>query len=365
MKTLRISVITPLFALGGVPLAQQRLARALASKSHNVNFAIGRIVEGYDVPSDEGFSCTVFGKSNVTAMFIPLIRYMRRYRPEVIFSAEDHLNTVVLAAALVSGCRAKISCSSRVTPYDTYSSRTWSKGWVLRICAGLVNWRAQALTCVSKDMVLQYRKIFKRCRHTHAYNIGYDAQAMERMQVPVEHRWLNDPNIITIVAAGHLQPWKGFADLIRAFRRLDRREVRMIILGDGPLRTELEDLISSYDLEGRIEITGFVDNPLSYFGKSEIFVLSSLVEGMPNVLLEAMACGCTPVATDCPTGPRELLKGGKFGYLARVGDPEDIAEAILKAIDNPIDTDRLKVALKEFSSDMVLQRHSELLDIKI
>jgi len=161
-----------------------------------------------------------------------------------------------------------------------------------------------------------------------------------------------------------LAPWKGFADLIRAMRELSRkRRARLVILGDGPLRAELEALIVELGLTDVVSLQGYVENPLKFFSRADVFVLSSHVEGLPNVLVEAMMCGCTPVSTDCPTGPREVLQDGKYGYLVPMRDPAAMASAIEQALDNPISKNLLDEAIRPFEEGAVIERHFEVLGL--
>ncbi len=141
------------------------------------------------------------------------------------------------------------------------------------------------------------------------------------------------------------------------------RRVRLLILGDGPLRNDLAKVVMELGLHDSVELAGYVDNPLKYFAHADVFALSSLVEGMPNVLVEAMMCGCTPVSTDCPTGPRELLQGGKYGYLVPVGSPEGLAAGIEQALAKPISPAVLAEAIAPFEEATVIDRHFELLGI--
>ena len=136
-----------------------------------------------------------------------------------------------------------------------------------------------------------------------------------------------------------------------------------MILGDGPLRSELEALIIELGLEDVVSLLGYVENPLKYFARADVFVLSSHVEGLPNVLVEAMMCGCTPVSTDCPTGPREVLHDGKYGYLVPVRDPVAMAIGIEKALDYPISKQLLADAVRPFEEGAVLARHFNVLSL--
>jgi glycosyltransferase involved in cell wall biosynthesis len=141
------------------------------------------------------------------------------------------------------------------------------------------------------------------------------------------------------------------------------KPARLLILGDGPSRTDLEKMIAENGLQQSVKLTGYVSNPLKYYRNADVFVLSSRVEGLPNVLVEAMMCGCTPVSTDCPTGPREVLDGGQYGYLVPVDNPEAMASAIIKAIDSPITDELLAKAIIPFAEDAVIDRHFEILGL--
>ena len=361
---MKICVVTPLFAIAGVPLAQLRFARALVNQGHNVDMVIGRIDPQYKLPPADGVHVQVLNQPNVRGMLLPLWRYFRVTKPDVVFSAEDHLNAIVLLAAIASGSRARISGSSRVTPYDTYSNKPFTKRWVLKHLVRSVMWRANVLTCVSKDMVEQYRKVFNSPPHVAVYNIVDDQHSRVRLAEPVNHEWFNRKNGPVLVAAGRLAPWKGFADLIRAMKELPRqRRARLMILGDGPLRSELEALIIELGLKDVVSLLGYVENPLKYFARADVFVLSSHVEGLPNVLVEAMMCGCTPVSTDCPTGPREVLQDGKYGYLVPVRDPVAMAIGIEKVLDHPIPKQLLADAVRPFEEGAVLARHFNVLGL--
>ncbi|MBI1920098.1 MAG: glycosyltransferase [Geobacter sp.] len=361
---MKISVITPRFAIAGVPLAQIRFARAFADKGHEVDLVVGYVDPLYKFPYVDNVKVHLWRQPKVRRMMPGLIRYLRAEKPDVVFSAEDHLNSVVLLAAIVSGSKAKISCSSRVTPFDTYSSVMFTKRWFLKQLMRAVMWRADALTCVSKEMVEQYWRVFDSPPHVCVYNIVDDRYSQLRMMETVEHEWLMLKDWPVLVAAGRLAPWKGFVDLIRAMKELShRKQTRLVILGDGPQRTELEALITELDLTDVVKLQGYVENPLKFFAHADVFVLSSHVEGLPNVLVEAMMCGCTPVSTDCPTGPREVLQNGKYGYLVPMHDPVAMAAAIERALENPIPKELLAEAVRPFEESAVIAKHFEVLGL--
>ena len=363
---MKISVVVASFSITGVPLAQARFARALAARNHDVEFLIGNINSDTPVPVIEGVTVQVWQYTSVRAMLIPLIRYFNQVKPDVVFPAEDHLVAIVLIAAILSGTKAKISGSSRIFPADNlaYSNKLFTKGWLLKKIMEMVMWRADALTCVSSDMVDHYRKLFPNSPHVNVYNIVKDKNSLKQAGEAVKHDWLVNKKVPVIISAGTMKKIKGFSDLINAFALLmKQRPLKLIILGDGELRDKHIRQVKELGLSQEISLPGAASNPLKYFSKADVFVLSSYTEGLPNVLVEAMMCGCTPVSTNCQTGPREVLADGKYGYLVPVGDITAMANAIVQALDTPISPEVLAEAVTPFEEDIVIKRHFEILGL--
>ena len=139
--SLDILLVLARHSISGVPLAQIRLARALAERGHRVTLLYGTLA-GHTAPVIPGVAVEEIGADKVRGMFWPLVHRLRAKDPDVIFTAEDHLNVTVLLAAMLAGSRAKISASSRVTPHDTYSNRPFSKRWLLKWLSRATAWRA-------------------------------------------------------------------------------------------------------------------------------------------------------------------------------------------------------------------------------
>jgi glycosyltransferase involved in cell wall biosynthesis len=361
---MRICVVTPRLAVTGVPLAQARFAGALARAGHQVELVIGE-PDGLEPPVIPDVRVTVWNAPRVSLMLRPLMRYLRREKPDVVFAAEDHLVGVVLTAAILSGSKAKISGSSRVSPFDSYGNTLFTKGWFRKQTMRAVMWRADALTCVSKDMVEQYRAIWPDAPHVAVYNIIDDATSRAKADEPVDHPWFNQREVPVIVAAGTLTRRKAFHDLVDAVKIItDRgRDVRLAIFGEGHQRQRLEDMARDYGLADKVWLPGRVSNPRAYFAKAPVSALSSRAEGLPNVLVEAMICGCTPASTDCPTGPREVIGNDEYGYLAKVHDPESLAVALERALDHPVPAEKLAQAVAPFQETEVIRRHFDILGL--
>ena len=347
----------------GVPLAQIRLAKAFRRRGYEVEFVIGYVPSDVTEPVIEGIDVINLNQPRTYKTLFSIISYLRKSKPGVIFSAEDHLNAIVTLAVLATRSKAKLGTSSRVTPYDTYSNNVLTKRWVLKQINKVLWRRVDALVCVSKDMVKQYQAIFGATKYQCIYNVVVDSDIYDKMAVPVDDPWLNDTSTPLIITAGRLAPEKGFPDLINAMTLLrDSAAARLVILGEGPLRNGLEALIEEQGLTNSVRLLGFQENPYKYLSKANVFVLSSYAEGLPNVLVEAMACGLTPVSTNCPTGPEEVLKNGKCGYLVPVHDPAAMAKAIQKALENPIRPEHIREAIEPFTEERVIKRHQSVLE---
>lgn len=225
---MKFTVIVARYAITGVPLAQARLASALAARGHEVDLLVGFVAEGLPVPEVDGVTVIHLNRPKARQILFDMVKYLRKRKPDAIFSAEDHLNAIVIASALLSGSKAKITGSSRVNPFDTYSQKVLSKRWFLKQITAALMWRANVLTCVSKAMVDQYRTLFRNAPHVCVYNIVDTPAARARIAEPVDHPWFTDRSIPVLVAAGQLGPWKGFSDLIAAVHIVaQKRPVRL------------------------------------------------------------------------------------------------------------------------------------------
>lgn len=362
---MRFAIFTAQYSLTGVPLAQARLARSLVKAGHNVDLIFGLNPSGSNVEKFDGIDVTTWSCRRALYMLPKIVFYLRANKPDVVISAEDNMNAVVLLGAILSRSRAKISVSSRISPEGVYSNQLFSKGWVLKKFVQSVMSRADVWSCVSQDLALSYSQIFPNRDFVCIYNIIDDDASRSRMLEPINHPWLNDCQRNVCITAGTLHERKGIHYIIQAVSLLkhDGVDVRLIILGNGPQEQQLRAMVKDLDLTDRVSFEGLVKNPLKWFHKSNIFVLASIREGMPNVLIEGILAGCTPVATNCPTGPREILENGRYGYLIQMRDPLAIKFAIEKALKSPIPHNILKEALVPFQEETVLAEHFRLLGI--
>ena len=174
------------------------------------------------------------------------------------------------------------------------------------------------------------------------------------------HPWFGDDGPPVILGAGRLAPQKDFPTLIEAFRRVSAaRACRLVILGEGRLRPQLEGQVRALGLEDWVSLPGWTENPYAFMSRAALFVLSSRHEGFPGVLVEALACGCPVVSTDCPAGPSEILEDP--GLLAPVGDPEALSRIMRRALDRPVDKAALRARAARFSVERAVNEYDKLI----
>jgi glycosyltransferase involved in cell wall biosynthesis len=175
-----------------------------------------------------------------------------------------------------------------------------------------------------------------------------------------DHPWFAPGQPPVILGVGRLTRQKDFPTLLRAFAEVRRRRAaRLIILGEGEDRSALEALARELGVAGDVALPGFRDNAMAYMARSALFVLSSAWEGLPTVLIEALAAGTRVVSTDCPSGPREILEDGRLGLLVPVGDPAALAEAMIDTLDQPAGPPPL-ASLTPFTRDAAVDHYLHL-----
>ena len=173
---------------------------------------------------------------------------------------------------------------------------------------------------------------------------------LARAEEPCPHPWLTGGDRPVLLTVGRLAPQKDHATLLRAFAIVRRtRAARLVIFGEGTERARIESLRRDLGLEADVDLPGVTDNPYAAMRRASLFVLSSRFEGLPTVLVEALACGCPAVSTTCPSGPAEILAGGRHGVLVPPENPQALAAGILQGLDQPWDRDELRRRGAEYS----------------
>ncbi|HYQ92357.1 MAG TPA: glycosyltransferase [Candidatus Competibacteraceae bacterium] len=308
-----------------------------------------------------------------TLPYLPdLARYLQRERPAVLFAATPDINIEAILARQLAATSTRIVISER-----THASRLIAlspSDWRLRFLPGLMRRtyrQADAIVAVSNGVANDLASIadLPRSRITTIYNPTVQPDLPLKAQAPLEHPWFTADAPPIILSVGRLSKQKAFDTLLKAFARLRaERPVRLLILGDADsqskrnrLNAQLLGLAAELGVADDVRLEGFIANPFAYMARAAVFVLSSRFEGFPNVLVEALACGCPVVSTHCPSGPAEILDHGRFGPLVPVGDDLAMAEAIAAVLDRPLAKEQLRARAAMFSFEQAIDRYEAIL----
>jgi glycosyltransferase involved in cell wall biosynthesis len=263
-----------------------------------------------------------------------LIRYLRCANPAYLISAMSHTNVVALIAGLLTGKVTKLIVTEHISLSDLIANSSLIRLNLLPLAIFAFYRHADYVVAVSQgvaDTLLGYRVPADKIKIIH--NPVVSEALFTRAREPVDHPWFTAGAPPVILGVGRLVAQKDFCTLIRAFAIVRSSQMaRLMILGEGDKRSELQMLAERLGVANDVSLAGFVHNPYSYMKRAGVFVLSSRFEGLPTVLIEAMACGTPIVSTDHRSGAAEILESGRWGRLTPVGDATALAEAILETL---------------------------------
>lgn len=337
-----VALLLPSLAGGGAERSMATLASALAARGVAVSLWLGRAEGPYQAGLHPAVRVVDLGHDWLPAALPRLVRQLRADRPQALLSAMSHANVVAALAHRLARSRARLVLSERIDFGALLQAQGGLPLAATRVLMRLTYpWAAQVVA-VSEGVAADLHRLvpLPAGRVVVLPNPVVDDRLLARAAEPPRHPWLQQPAVPVVLAAGRLNAQKDFATLLEAFARLRRtRPARLLILGEGEQRAALTARAQALGVAADVALPGFEDNPFAAMRTAAVFVLSSRFEGLPGVLIQAMACGARVVATDCPSGPREVLQGGRWGRLVPVGDADAMAAAIGAALDDPAPPD--------------------------
>lgn len=354
-----------IFSLSGVGGEQRRmmtLARAFAARGHEVDLVA---VRSEDSPRQElspfvrlitlkpwWTHIPLVSTGRWTMATVPaLAKYLRRERPTAMLSSSHLINVAAPWARSLANVRTTLVLRIMTQlSRPTVNLRTRFRLWQARVFYP----RADAIIANSNGVADDVACVtgFPREHIMTIYDPVVTPDLQEKVRAPLDHPWFAPGSPPLLLAVGRLTPQKDFPTLLKAFARVRNvRPARLLILGEGKERMKLEALARVLGVDAHVAMPGFILNPFPYMRRATMLVMSSVYEGLPGVLIEAMACGCPVVSTDCPSGPGEILDRGAYGALVPVGDDAALAKAILATLDRPPDRSRLSARAALFSED--------------
>ena len=364
MIALKIALFLPSLRGGGAERVMLNLAQGFAAQGVQVDLVLAK-AEGDYLNQIPARVTTVDLNSPRVLLSLPgLIKYLKREQPVAMLSAMGHANIVAVWAKKLAGVKTKLVASEHSTLSKATKQAQNIRSRVMPLVMRFTYPKTDAVVAVSKGVADDLAQVIGLPRNhiKVIYNPVVDEKLIQKASETLNHPWFDNGEPPVILAVGRLTEPKDYPTLLRTFALLrEQRSIRLIILGEGEKRSELETLASELGINDDIAMPGFVENPYKYMTNAAVFVLSSKREGLPTVLIEAMSCGCPVVSTDCPSGPIEILENGKYGALVPVGDEVQLAAAIMKAIGSTASANCIRSRSMDFSVDIISKQYLKLL----
>jgi len=365
-KQARLACLFATSGHSGVDRIMKNLIPSIASRGIGVDLLHVRKHGPYLDNVPDNVRVIDLGVSNTVPAFFPVMRYLRKNKPDVLLSDKDKVNRLAYLATKFTGVDTRLVFRMGTTVSNDLATCGKFKQWThyrsMHHLYPKVSTVIVPSLGVANDMA-EFAKISVD-DITVVHNPIVTPSFLEKMKDSTDHPWFGQTDIPVILGVGELTRRKGFDVLLKAFAQtLAQRPCRLVILGKGKALSELTSLSESLGITDFVDFLGFQDNPSKYMKAAELFVSASTHEGFGNVIVEAMAAGTPVVATDCPSGPREILKDGRLGRLVPVNDVDAMAQAITHMLIDPTPQDVLADAMHEYHIDTITDQYLAALGI--
>ncbi len=332
----KLAIFLPSLHGGGAERAMLVFAKELLTRGYPVDLVLAK-KEGALLPLVPFGARVIDCKSRrMLHAFPTLAAYLRKNRPAAVYSTITHAN--IMAAFTCRAVKLRAPLIVRQSNAPLSESKSGVMHSLTRRLIPMAYPNASAVIAVSEgvrsELISIQPRLLERIKVLPTPVLTSDVRR-QGDEIP-KHRWFQEGRDPVIVSAGRLERHKGMLELIRAFSVLrESRAAKLIIIGEGSARAELEAEIAQLGLTNDVDLPGFQENPFSFMNHAALFVLNSHYEGLPNVIIQAMSFGTPIVSTDCRSGPSEILEHGRLGRLIPVGSHEGLVKAISESLDLP------------------------------
>ena len=299
---------------------------------------------------------------------LSISKHINKFKPNIIFSIIFNCNIITMISAFISRHKCLKIISERQSTSISLEEYDFLSRQIVKIISFIAFSYADKIIAVSLGVKNDLAQIFPLLKPKifTIYN-GFNIKKIsnEILEIPKNKKFnylKNFKKTKILLACGRLADQKGFMTLIKASYILRKYiNFHLFIIGEGPQRKELEKYIKQ-KLDDNISLIGKVDNPFTFMAKSDLFILSSKSEGLPGVLIQALICNTQVISTDCPHGPREILKNGLYGNLVKVNDHIQLAKGIINQLNNPIIYDNEEIK-KRYDIECIISKYKKILNI--
>jgi glycosyltransferase involved in cell wall biosynthesis len=337
---------------GGIDRYALNLAEALLQQGAKVDLFV-TTAQGKLLPQRPKNSRLFVGGGSTKKSILPFYNYLRQEKPDLLISANLYIDIVSSVVKALAGVPTKHAVTLHTAfSREDYRGKEQLKNIYTQVCTWLYP-KADYVVAVSNAVAQDSQDYFKLKKPIKViYNPVVTPALYSKSSAEADHPFFQQKEAPVLLAIGRLSAQKDFSTLLRAFAELRKtQKVTLLILGEGEERGLLESLAKELNLGADLAMPGFVDNPYPYIKHADVLVSSSAWEGLPTVLIEALALGTPVVATDCPGGSGEILQQGFYGNLAPMQNPTALAAALQATLATPPDKDKLRERGRVFSME--------------
>jgi glycosyltransferase involved in cell wall biosynthesis len=348
---------------GGIDRYALNLAEALLQQGAEVDLFVTSGT-GKLLPQRPKDSRLFVGGGSTKKSIVPFYNYLWQEKPDLLISANLYIDIV----SIVVKALAKVPTKHAVTLHTAFSREDYrGKENLKKIYTQACTWlypRADHIVAVSNAVAQDSQDYFKlKTPIKVIYNPVVTPALYNKSSAEATHLFYKNKSAPILLAIGRLSAQKDFSTLLRSFAELRKtQKAKLLILGEGEERGLLESLAKDLNLGDDLSMPGFVDNPYPYIKNADVIVSSSAWEGLPTVMIEALALGTPVVGTDCPGGSSEILGGGAYGQLVDMKNPNELARAIAETLHTAQDKSSLQARGQVFSMEAAARHYLALLD---
>ena len=370
----KVIFIAPNLGKGGAERVLSTLLINLDRKKYKIKSIFYEVWYEYPIPNDvKTYHLNLPGTNKITKKIIRFIiriskmkKILEYENPDLVVSFLNKVNlAVIIAVILCNNTKTKLIISERNSPSMQFKD---IKGFIIKLLMKILYPFAYKIIAVSEGVKNDLIKNFHCSKGK--IQVIYNPIPIKNINLLAKEEINESPwfyeDIPIIINVASLTNQKGQDYLLRAFKMVrEMTHVRLVFLGRGEKEHVLKNLVRQLGIKKDVLFLGFQKNPYKFMAKSKIFVLSSLWEGFPVALLEAMACGIPVIATDCPSGPNEIIEDYKNGFLVPVREEKAISDRILKILNNKDLTDKIKSNelkdIKKFDVKSIIKKYEDIL----
>jgi glycosyltransferase involved in cell wall biosynthesis len=348
---------------GGIERNIVNIANYLCDNGHTVFIILAELKGGLLCELNPEIKLRSFTTRNKLIQLWELKNIIKRDSIQIIYSASPILNTISIFARFFLKNRVSVVISEHTNTLLAFKNYKFSFYKISFILIPLFYRYADKIIAVSHGVASGLEKfaLINKKKIDVINNPINLKMIQQQAEEKIYHPWIEDKSIPLIISVGRLVEAKNYSLLLKAINLvLKNREVRLIIVGEGTLRSDLENMISMLALEKNVILIGNKSNPAAWIKHSDLFVLSSKWEGFGNVLVEALTIGKTIVSTNCKYGPEEILNRGEYGYIVPEGDSHILAETILYALNNPLNSEIQMMRAQDYDLLKIMRLYEEM-----